>query len=70
MQLFAVITSDKEGMIPDYGTVKPDKPIVVDQYKMIRIEAKRKLRFFEIELPVGVSCTLHVLDDDDAELVI
>lgn len=64
MQLFAVITSDKSGMIPDFGTVRAGKPLVIDEFKMVRIEAKRREKFCNIPLPVGFEMTLHVLEDD------
>jgi len=65
MQFFAVITSDLTGTIPDFGKVGPDKPLIVDDFKMVRIEAKRRLPFGLIQLPVGVKCTMHILEDDE-----
>lgn len=65
MQFFAVITSDLTGTIPDFGRVQHDKPLVIDDFKMVRIEAKRRLPFGLIPLPVGVKCTMHILEDDE-----
>jgi len=69
MQLFAVITSDQTGTIPDFGLVGPNKPLIVDDFKMVRIEAKRRCKFGEIKMPVGVNLVLHVLEDgEDLEI--
>jgi len=65
MQFFAVITSDLTGTIPDFGKVQPDKPLIIDDFKMVRIEAKRRLAFGDIQLPVGVKCTMYILEDGD-----
>ena len=69
MQLFAVITSDQTGTIPDFGLVGPNKPLIVDDFKMVRIEAKRRCKFGEIKMPVGVNLVLHLLEDgEDLEI--
>lgn len=65
MQFYAVITSDLTGTIPDFGRVQPGKPLIIDDFKMVRIEAKRKCPFGEIVLPTGVRCTMHVLEDGE-----
>jgi len=65
MQLFAVITSDQVGTIPDFGLVGPKKPLIIDDFKMVRIEAKRRCKFGEIGIPAGVNLVLHVLEDDE-----
>lgn len=65
MQFFAVITSDLTGTIPDFGKVQPDKPLIIDDFKMVRIEAKRRLPFGLIKLPTGVTCTMYVLEDGE-----
>lgn len=71
MQCYAVITTEDPmtSEIPDYGRVSKRKPLVIDQFKMVRIEAKRKEKFCSIPVPAGMELTLHVLADDE-ELVL
>ena len=67
MQCYAVITTEDPQLseIPDYGRVSKKKPLVIDQFRMVRIEAKRRERFCNIPLPVGMEMTFHVLADDE-----
>lgn len=68
MQCFAVITTENPQLseIPDFGRVSKSKPLIVDDYKMIRIEAKRKTKFCDIPIPYGMELTMYVLEDDEA----
>jgi len=65
MKLMAVITSEISGFIPDVGTVSRLRPYVIDEFKMVKIEAKRKLKFGEVKMPNGVQVVLHILEDDE-----
>lgn len=67
MQCFAVITTTEPvaSEIPDFGRVSIKKPLVIDQYKMVRIEAKRREKFCDIPVPAGMEMTFHVIADDE-----
>lgn len=65
MKLMAVLESEVSGQIPDVGVVSRLRPLVFDEFKMIKIEAKRKCRFGEVRWPTGVKVTLVVLKDDE-----
>lgn len=67
MQCYAVITTEDSmaSEIPDFGRVSKKKPLVIDQFKMVRIEAKRKEKFCNIPIPAGMEMTFHILADDE-----
>jgi hypothetical protein len=67
MKCFAVITTEDQqwSEIPDYGRVRKNNPLVIDDFRMIRIEAKRKERFCDISVPSGMELTFHILGDDE-----
>lgn len=65
MKLMAVIKSDVTGMIPDIGHVSRLRPLVIDEFKMVKAEAKRRCKFGEIKMPTGVNVVLVVLEDDE-----
>lgn len=65
MKLMAVIESEVSGQIPDVGVVSKLRPLVFDEFKMVKIEAKRKCRFGEVRWPTGVTATLVILKDDE-----
>lgn len=65
MKLMAVITSEVSGMIPDIGTVSRLRPYVIDEFKMVKIEAKKKCKFGEVQMPQGVNVVLVILEDDE-----
>lgn len=67
MQCYAVITTENPQLseIPDFGRVSKKRPLVIDQFRMVRIEAKRKARFCDIPVPFGMEMTFHVLADDE-----
>lgn len=65
MKLMAVITSERSGVIPNIGMVSRLRPTVIDEFKMVRAEARLKQKFGEIKMPNGVQVMLVVLKDDE-----
>ncbi len=65
MKLMAVISSETPGFIPDVGTIVRNKPLVIDEFKMVKIEAKKRRKFGEVKMPTGVSVLLVILEDDE-----
>lgn len=65
MKLMAVIESEVSGQIPDVGVVSRLRPLIIDEFKMVKIEAKRKCKFGEVRWPTGVTVTFVILKDDE-----
>ncbi len=65
MKLMAVIESEVSGQIPDVGVVSRLRPLIFDEFKMVKIEAKRRCKFGEVRWPTGVHVTLVIMDDNE-----
>jgi hypothetical protein len=65
MKLMAVIKSEVSGQIPDVGVVSRLRPMIIDEFKMVKIEAKRRCKFGEVRWPTGVEVTFVILKDDE-----
>lgn len=65
MKLMAVIESEVSGQIPDVGVVSRLRPLIIDEFKMVKIEAKRKCKFGEVRWPASVKMIFVILKDDE-----
>lgn len=61
----AEVTSDGvTGFVTGFGLVSPAQPLVMDEMEMRRAGNKAGKKFAEVPLPVGVSVTIVVTDEE------
>lgn len=65
MQLFCELTSEQPGVVPMFGYIPKQGHLVIDEFQMVRIEAKTKLKFGEVSLPNGVTATMIVHNQEE-----
>lgn len=68
MKLYAELATEKSGgTVNGFGYVTKDKPVVIDEFRMVMIEAKRGCKFGEVPIPEGMTLTLLVETEDKEE---
>lgn len=68
MKLFGKLESEiMSGNFSGFGYISPNKPLIIDEYQMIRAEARYKCPVGHIPMPNGVTFTLIVESDEDSK---
>lgn len=61
----AEVTSEVTGFVDGFGLVSPEHTLTMTELEMIRVGNKFHSKFCKAKLPVGVSVTIVVSDDDE-----
>lgn len=63
MEILGELVSDRDGTMVGFGRLSKDEPLIIDEFKMVKIEALMKCRIGEIPMPPGVTFTFLVNTD-------